>query len=184
MHETIVFFSIIGSGLLLWFLLTRERPARYRRKPVLTGGGLEFFYRLKRALPECLVCPHVAASALIEPMGIGKARQVAVTLLVGKSVGYAVFDEELKLLAVVELDHRPRLTRREAARDAWFASAGIKTVRFQTKHLPSEAKILSSIYPRSNTGSAPYAMGGDRRVEPIEFQRPQTPWHNTENGHL
>ena len=185
MNEITVFFSVIAGGLVLWLFMTRERAVRYRRRPVLTGGGVEFFYRLQRALPACSICPQVAVTALLEPAGIGKARKAALDLIVGKRVGYAVFDEELQLIAVVELDYRARLTRRETVRDGWFAAAGIKVVRFHAKHLPSETKIQNRIYAgiaeRQEHCSA-YVGGRDGNT--IEFRRPNAPWRNTVNAHM
>ncbi|HEY0847389.1 MAG TPA: DUF2726 domain-containing protein, partial [Noviherbaspirillum sp.] len=137
MMETLVFAAIILGGLLYRLVATRVVPARYRRKAILTGGERDFFFRLQEALPECVVCPQVAVSALLEPVGVGKLRQAAVDCIDGKRVGYAVFDRDMQLIAVVELDHRTRTSRRAAARDAYFAGAGIKTVRFQSKRLPS-----------------------------------------------
>lgn len=185
MYETTIFFSIVGCGLLFWFFLGREKPARYRKKPVLTGIDLDLFCRLQRSLPECLICPNVAASALIEPTGIGKARQAAVDLIAGKKVGYAVFDEELQLVAIIELCHRSRATRREVARDGWFATAGIRTIRFHAKHLPSETKVRSSVFPRSDSTARPklYASG-EAGMDSIEFRRPLMHWRNTINAQL
>jgi hypothetical protein len=185
MREITVFLFVIAGGLILWFFMTRERAVRYRRRPVLTGSGLEFFHRLQRALPACAICPQVAVTALLEPAGIGKARKAALDLIVGKRVGYAVFDEELELIAVVELDYRARLTRRETVRDGWFASAGIKVVRFHVKHLPSETKIQTRIYAgiaERQEHCAAYMGGRDDNA--IEFRRPKAPWSNTVNAHM
>jgi hypothetical protein len=185
MSEITVFLSVIAGGMILWLLMTRERTVRYRRKPVLTGSDLEFFHRLQRALPAYAICPQVAVTALLEPAGIGKARKTALDLIIGKRVGYAVFGEELELIAVVELDHRARLARRETTRDGWFAAAGIKVVRFRAKHLPSETKIHARIHAgipeRQEHGSA-YFAGRDGNT--IEFRRPKAPWRNTVNAHM
>lgn len=146
--ETVVFIGIVFVGLLGWFAANHARSVRYRRKPVLTGREREFFFRLRNALSECHVCPQVAVPALIEPAGVGKLRRQALATVSGKRVGYAVFDEDMDLLAVVELAHRSRPTRMERAREACLASAGIRTVRFYARGLPSEVKIRSSIFDR------------------------------------
>lgn len=178
--ETFVFFSIIFAGLMAWFALMRVKPTRFRKKAMLTGGERDFYFRLRNALPECHVCPQVAVSALIEPAGMGKVRQRAVSALGGKRVGYAVFDEELELLAVVELAHRSRPTHMEKAREACLASAGIRTVRFQAKRLPSEAKIRSSIFARSVSRQCPQLPESLDRE--LEFRKPV--WRNTINAHI
>lgn len=178
--ETFVFVAIVLAGLLGWFAMTRMKPARYRKKTVLTGRERDLYFRLCQALPECHVCPQVAASALIEPAGMGKVRQRAISALGGKRVGYAVFDQDMDLLAVVELAHRSRPARIERAREACFASAGIRTVRFQAKRLPSEGKIRASIFDRRSARSA-----SRQRLDPegeLEFRK--SPWRNTVNAHI
>ena len=50
-----------------------------------------------------------AVSALIEPAGSGPARKAALDRIKAEKVGYAVFDEQMELMAVVELDHRVHL---------------------------------------------------------------------------
>lgn len=185
MSEITVFLFVIAGGLILWLFMTRERAVRYRRRSVLTGSELEFFHRLRRALPAFVICPQVAVTALLEPAGIGKARKAALDLIVGKRVGYAVFDEDLELIAVVELDHRARLVRRETVRDGWFAGAGIKVIRFHAKHLPSETKIQARVYAGIAERQEHRAVHGDgHNGNAIEFRRPKAPWRNTVNAHM
>ncbi|GAB3546069.1 hypothetical protein GCM10027343_23400 [Noviherbaspirillum agri] len=185
MSEAIVFTSIVFGGLLFWFASTRETSTKYRKKNVLTGSEREFFYRLRHALPECVVCPQMAVSALIEPMGIGVARKSGLDRIRGERVGYAIFDEKMHLIAIVEIDHRSRTSRRDMVRDAYFAKAGIRTVRFSAKRLPSEGKIKSSIYARDSVRrqQAECINTADRKAD-IEFVRPEVVWRNTANAQI
>lgn len=183
MNEAVVFAAIVLGGLFLWFATGRQKAPRYRKKSLLTGGEREFFYRLRQALPECVVCPQVAASALLEPAGIGPARQAAADYIAGRRLGYVVFDEDMSLLAVVELSHRSRRSRKDAARDAYFADAGIRTVRFSASRLPSEAKIRSRIFSRDARPRPAEPAGNAERAAVIEYARPETPWRNTVNAH-
>jgi hypothetical protein len=183
MKEIIVAASIILGGLLLWVCLHRERPFRFRERAVLTGGELEFFFRLRDALPECMICPQVAVAALIEPAGTGSSRQKALASISGKRVGYAVFDENMQLLAVVEYDHQGRRKRSDVLRDAWFANAGVRTVRFHAKHLPSEGTIKSRIFARTDT--KPNSDYIDYRLSQEGESKPRKAlWPNTANAHL
>ncbi len=184
MSDAAVFFAIVFGGLVLWFLVGREKPARYRRKTLLTGRERDFYYRLRRALPDCLVFPRMSVSALIEPTGIGRLREAARAYIEGQKVGYAVFDMEMQLVAVIELDHGVQLGRRTTARDAIFAGAGIRIVRFQTRHLPSEANIRSTIFSRSNNQSAASVHNRADQSDVIEFKLQKTPWRNTHNVHI
>lgn len=183
MKEIVVAASIMVGGMLLWFYLHREKPVRFRKRQVLTGAELDFFYRLRDALPECIVSPQIGISALIEPTGMGPSRHKAQQRLDARRVGFAIFDEEMQILAVVEYDHRTRLKRSDAARDAWFASAGIRTVRFHARQQPSAGQIKSRIFARAESRrGSPYI---DYRPEKgIEYRPLKTPWRNTANVHL
>lgn len=180
MSEIILFAVIVLGGSLLWLASGRARPARYRKKRLLTGGEREFFDRLRAALPECVVCPRMAVSALIEPAGSGPARKAALDRIKAEKVGYAVFDEQMELLAVVELDHRSRASRRAFARDACLAGAGIRTIRFKARRLPSEAKIRRSVYSRAALPRRAMRPIGGAPAD-IDYARPENPWGNTAN---
>lgn len=185
MKEAIVFTSIVLGGLLVWFALEREKPANFRKKNVLTGGEREFFHRLRKALPECVVCPQVAVSALLEPIGIGAARKAGLDRIRGQKVGYAIFDDDMRLIAIVELDHSSRTSRRELARDTYFAKAGIRTVRFSAKRLPSEAKIKASVFSREALPKRHYTQEHTHdRGAVLEFTRPEVVWRNTANAQI
>lgn len=183
MTEVIVFAAIVFGGLFLWLAANRRPVVHYRKKRLLTGPEQEFFSRLRQALPDCVVCPQIAVSALIEPTGTGLIRKTGYDNIKGKRVGYAVFDEQMQLLAVVELDYRSRPSRKAVARDTYFAEAGIRTLRFQARRLPSEAKIQGSIY--SATASSRRMRHQDRNATAdIKYVRPETPWRNTVNAHI
>ncbi|MFC7515732.1 DUF2726 domain-containing protein [Herbaspirillum sp. GCM10030257] len=184
MQEFIVFTSIVSLGLAGWLVLHNKNMPRFRKKSVLTGGDLEFFYRLRKALPECTVTTQMALSALIEPVGIGKLRKTAMACLEGKRIGYAIFDEDMQLLAVVELDYRARPTRRETAIDACFKSAGIRVVRFHARRLPSTTTIRSTIYERPRDAGFSSDLPLHDSVENIDYSKSKAPWRNTVNAHI
>lgn len=181
MTETIVFIAIVLGGLLFRIFIFRAPSTRFRRKAVLTGGEREFFHLLQRALPECLVCPQMAVPVLLEPVGLGKSRRAALECIDGKRVGYAIFNEDMQLLAVVELDHRERPGRRALARDACFASAGITTLRYHAERLPSETRICSNVFSRKRSAAGKTTVALIEPGSAIEFRKPQTPWGNTLN---
>lgn len=182
--ETIIVLVIVLGGLLLRFALSREKPMRYRRKAVLAGSDLEFFRRLQHALPGCLICPQIGMAALIEPTGIGQARQDAQALIDGKRIGYTVFDEDMQVVAVIELDHHSRIKRADAARDACFAALGINALRFNARHLPSEENIRRRVFVRSR----PHAREANKLAAHadagIDFEQPTMPWRDTANAHI
>lgn len=185
MVEALLFTAIVICGFGLRFVLTRKESIRFRKKPVLTGGEHELFLRLRHALPECLICPHVPVSVLLQPVGASRIRRAALECIAGKKVGYAIFNEKLELLAVVDLDQHGRRSRHAAVRDAYFASAGIQSFRFHAKRMPSQATIRRSIFSRAQGTPAqePDQSTLDCAAT-FDFRQPDMPWQNTADAHF
>jgi hypothetical protein len=179
MLEWLVAGIIVLAGSAYWYSIQHGKTAQFRKRQALTGGQLEFFFRLRSLLPECIICPGMSASSLIEPRGPGALRQRALARIGGHRAGYAVFDADMQLIAIVEYDSRSRTKRSDAARDALYRSAGIHTVRFHAKRPPSDAQILAKIYKR--TGNAPRHYVADGA---IDYKPMKTPWRNTFGAHL
>jgi hypothetical protein len=177
----LVVAAIVTIGLVLWLACNTEGAVRYRRRQMLTGSELEFYFRLEQALPECLVCPQIAVAALIEPVGIGKWRQAALERIATQRVGYAIFDHSMQLLAVVELDQRSRPKRRDAARERMLASAGIRTVRFNVKKPPSTGRIKRSIFSKEQSGAGQLTSYDINQARSGSLPCPHTPWRDTAN---
>ena len=112
----------------------------------MTDNELEFFGRLVAALPGYYIFPQVAMSALLEPAG-GNTKQAHGDRLriAQQRVDYVVCDQNGDLVAVVELDDRTHSHAKDQLRDARLEQAGIKTVRFQSRHKPTPAAILIAI---------------------------------------
>ena len=112
----------------------------------MTNNELEFFHRIRRAVLDGYVFPQVAMSGLIEPANAGgDSYQAAFRRISQKRVDYVVFDASMKLLAVIELDDRTHNSKKDAVRDAQFMSAGIPTLRYESKTKPTEAKIQADL---------------------------------------
>ena len=79
----------------------------------------------------------LAKSKTINP----NARLAAFRRISQKRVDYAIYTEKLELICVVELDDRTHGASKDAERDRYLASAGIKTVRWQSTLKPNEAEI-------------------------------------------
>lgn len=125
---------------------------RVRAKRVLTANETEFLSRLRRALPDHEVLPQVAMGALLDvnlpeshPDYWHLRREFA-----QKVVDYVVCrPKSLEVLAVVELDDRTHDIKRDkdAARDALLLSAGIRTLRWDSRAKPTTAEIASCFAP-------------------------------------
>jgi len=120
----------------------RKGAADYARRAILSANEADFFHRLTRANSDGYVFPQVALSALLEPASKDrKARASAFNRIARKRVDYAIYTDKLQLLCVVELDDRTHKAAHDAERDAMLASAGIKTLRWQSKNKPEIAEI-------------------------------------------
>ena len=145
MQEIIFLGVTVLVASLVWFAFKLPATPRFRSKPMLAGPYLEFFQTLRSALPDYDVFPQVALSALVDPVGGPKGRRFALDCMNSRRAGYAVFDQDMQLVAIVELSHRSRATRKETALDACLARAGIKTLRFYSTQMPSETVIRNAV---------------------------------------
>lgn len=122
--------------------LLRARLNQYIAQDIMTGNEAEFFNRLVRANPQGYVFPQVAMSALIAPtVRNASARLTAFRRISQKRVDYAIYTDKLELICIVELDDRTHDARRDAERDELMLSAGIPTLRWESKFKPSEFEI-------------------------------------------
>jgi hypothetical protein len=145
MNQTYLWAGVILVVVLILAAVNRGQLPAYRKKKILTGNEAEFYFRLCRALPDHLIFPQVAMSALIEPKTANqKKRKHAFYRISQKVVDYAVFKHDLTLVAIVELDDKTHSASKDKIRDAYLSSAGIKTIRFQSKHKPSSNQIMDS----------------------------------------
>lgn len=142
-------FILLAALIIAAFFLkqfAKRTSENYKEKQLMSGNELEFFHRIRRAALDGHVFPQVAMSALIEPAtSRGKAYQAAFRRISQKRVDYVVFDADMKLLAVIELDDKTHDSRKDAIRDAYLDTAGITTIRYQSKNKPTEAKIQADL---------------------------------------
>lgn len=147
--NTIVTLALLAAAALalgaIVAALSRPGISRYRLKPVMTPNEIEFYARIRRALPEIHVFPQVAMSALLEPVASSrKAKLASFRKISQKRVDYALCDGSMNLVAVIELDDRTHNAAKDAVRDAMFRTAGIPTLRFQSKTKPTEAQLVAA----------------------------------------
>ncbi len=125
---------------------------KYRALRVMTENEVEFFGRLRNAVPELHVFPQVAMSALIAPAGLsGKTRLAAFRAVSQKRVDYALFTRHMELVCVVELDDRTHNKDKDMVRDGHLASAGIKTLRWESRAKPAEGVIRAAVQAVANS---------------------------------
>lgn len=141
--------AVVGITFVVVFLarqLARPAPLRYKPRLLMTSNELEFFHRIRRAALDGFVFPQVAMAGLIEPDGLsGKAYQTAFRRISQKRVDFVVYDSSMRLIAVIELDDRTHNSTQDAERDAKLLTAGVRTLRYQSKSKPNETKIQTDL---------------------------------------
>jgi len=138
-----ILLSLIPVLIKRWLISNGKMDFNYRAKRIMTSNEVEFFQRLRRANPGGYVFPQVAFSALLEPSSRNK--WAAFKHISQKRVDYAIYNNRLELLCIVELDDRTHHPKKDAVRDAAFASAGIVTLRWQASNKPDETQIRTQL---------------------------------------
>jgi hypothetical protein len=125
--------------------LTQSGPA-YAKKSLFVGEHHAFYQRLRRALPNCLIFPDMALSALMAPTATdARHRRNQQEQLDGRKVAYAVFDGKLELLCVIELTGAGMGEAEHTLTLDFLHDADIKRFSWDSDHLPSTEQILRAM---------------------------------------
>ncbi|MCU6435491.1 DUF2726 domain-containing protein [Undibacterium sp. Jales W-56] len=146
-----VFLLFIVALLLLSIFLkaTKAKPKRkrpqYKPAALMTPNEIEFFGRLCRSLPGVHVFPQVAMAALITPVDSFQQNRYAYWKINEKRVDYAIYNKSMELICIVELDDRMHNAEKDKERDQLTRSAGVSTLRWQSRTKPSELEIFQAV---------------------------------------
>ncbi len=136
------------------------------KKQLLTPNEVEFYHRLTRALPDYYVFPQVAFNALLDVDGYVPAREFYFlrNRFEKKVADFVVCARpSCAVVAVVELDDKTHVDKKDEKRDALLKAAGYRIVRFLSRNKPSESEI-----------AALFAAIHDNKVVTIVFNGPGT----------
>lgn len=138
--------AVLFVSVLLIILLLREGGPKYQPIPIMTPNEVEFFRRISKAVPDAFVFPQVAMSALIAPRETdGKKRMAAFRKISQKRVDWAIYTKDMNIVCIVELDDRTHDPEKDALRDAMLDSAGIPTVRWDSRKKPPVGDIRKTL---------------------------------------
>jgi hypothetical protein len=131
------------------FFFKRKASARsgqkLEAKTLLSKSEEEFFLRLCKTLPNCYVFPKVALSALLEQHD-ERQRKGKSPSIPPKSIDYAIYDGDLKLLCVIELAKDFNDDDGLSCID-YFKGTGIKTLRCESRTGLTVDQISKTILP-------------------------------------
>ena len=145
---------VVSVALLMHSVLSKLPKYRFQQKAMLTENEREFFGRLKRALPDFDVCPQVAMGALLDT-GLPQTdpqHLVCRRAFAQKIVDFVVYRDG-RVVAVIELDDRTHDPKKDAERDAMLASAGISTIRFDSRAKPEPSEIRRRVLALAGASS-------------------------------
>jgi very-short-patch-repair endonuclease len=155
-NDTVLFVLIcsllIAIALLVLACLGRRRPRgkhKYLPKQLLTPNEKEFFGRLRKAVPEYAIQSQVCMGALMDGRHSSGKHLRTRAKFSQKIVDYALLDDKLNVILLIELDDRTHDPIKDAARDAMTNEAGYRTLRIESRAKPSvmdlRAQILKAI---------------------------------------
>ena len=121
----------------------------YVRRDAMTETELKFFRRLVEALPETVVAPQVAMSALVDvppEQGQGKQGFINRAKFSQQRLDFVVFDREAgSVVCIIELDDRTHdgaaQKAKDAKRDAILEGVGYAVLRFDARQMPTVAQL-------------------------------------------
>lgn len=131
----------------------RSLPApKLESRPLLTPNETEFYGRLKRALPDFEIFAQVSMGALLKtnvsqfhPDFWALRKQFAQKIVDFVVVRRDAQREKTSVVVVIELDDRTHDPEKDAKRDAMLLSAGIRTLRYDSRAKPNEAQIAADV---------------------------------------
>jgi hypothetical protein len=139
--------AISAAALFALMAVRAGRASTYVRRAVLTDSELRFFLRLVDAVGEGdYVCPQLGMAAAVETRGgTAKAALAAFRRISQKRIDFCVCDARLVPKFVVELDDHTHDPARDRARDELLLRAGIRTLRFDVRRMPTTLQLRSAI---------------------------------------
>ena len=170
-HALLLFAFVLGIGVLALVVAAVGKgasAASFKAKPLLTANELEFLGRLEAAAPELRMLAQISMGALMQPAVASSNRKAYMSQrgrIAQKVVDFVAMERSTgTVIALIELDDRTHVASKDTARDAMTASAGYRTLRFESRAKPDTAQIRAALYPPPPV--EPVAATGRHRARP------------------
>ena len=122
-----------------------EAPLRYRQVTPLSRPEQTLYWRLREALPECVVLSQVTFSRFMKPDTGGLAPLAVYRALQNriaqKTLDFLVCLPDFTVVAAVELDDASHRAEHDRQRDELLNAAGITVIRVTVDDIPSAQRI-------------------------------------------
>lgn len=141
--------AALVHGIRQWLVRTRLGEYGYRPKALLTPNELDFYHRLRKALPARFVAlPQVSMGALMDTQyrpghpNYWEARQQ----FSARICDFVVCDAQtMAPQLVIELDDKMHDFAKDRKRDSLVAKAGYRTLRFWSRQKPSVETLKTKL---------------------------------------
>lgn len=140
--------SFAAIGVTAWLLRPRRRAAQARLQPciVLDQDAQSLYTRLRTALPQYLVLPHVSLGAFIEAKAprrdAARERQRELACF---SADFLICGSDYRVVAAVELEDVVRGRQGREAAAALLREASVPLLRWTTVNLPTVRDIQEAV---------------------------------------
>ena len=125
----------------------RSRPVAglYESTKPLSEPEQALYWRLKEAMPECIVLGQVSFSRFLLPKSAStKTRRALFLRISQKTVDFLVCLPDFTVVAAVELDDKSHSTKKDVRRDEILQSAGVTIVRLNVNNIPSAQELRAA----------------------------------------
>jgi len=123
-------------------------PPFYGKKP-LTEPEQTLYFRIREAVPECIVLAQVALPALVG-INSGNNYRDAFNRIAAKYVDFVVCLPDFTVVAAIELDDkshaRPDRVRADTAKNTALRLAGHPILRFKVHSMPTVEELRMAIH--------------------------------------
>ena len=124
---------------------TSDVPLVYRQVKPLSAAEQTLYWRLREALPECIVLSQVTFSRFMKPDTGGLAPLAVYRALQNriaqKTLDFLVCLPDFTVVAAVELDDASHRADADRQRDELLNAAGITVIRVTVDDIPSAQRI-------------------------------------------
>ena len=157
---TILLFVVVLIKIDLGILSKRISRRRYsevrktyQSKQLLTPNELEFFNRIKEALPEYLIFVQVSFGAMlnVKVSGLYPNHPKHRNAFAQKMADFVVCNKNVQIVALIELDDKTHDKENDAKRDAMLIEAGYVVIRWNSKNKPSVAEIRKVVLEKGTS---------------------------------
>lgn len=124
-----------------------------KKKKIFSDSELEFFQRLQKALPNCLIFPQLHLSSFIQfHIDNDKKRHSLENNIAQLCVDFGIFNQKLDLLCVIELSNNTHDTdlSDEFSLGFYLAKSGIHSIKWNKEQLPTFDQMLRTLAPFSS----------------------------------